>query len=289
MEPAADLVRGRCASCAKAYRIPGRGGPFRCKACGGEIVPLETLPAEEPDADPAPAEPTRAPTRAPTRERGRHSKPRSIAGRGYVLLGSLVACALADATAVWAGLAQRALLLRVEGGEQITTEVADANDEFYGNVGLAQGALYIATAVVWLVWIQRASKNQKPLGARPRYSPGWAVGGWFVPFYNLWCPLQVTRELWKTSGVAALEAVGEEHPRAPGSGLVVLWWVSWVTGNMIDVAAARRMMNAEELDELIASTSAVACSDALSIANTVFAALVVFFITRRQQAAVDRH
>ncbi|QYO65100.1 DUF4328 domain-containing protein [Leptolyngbya sp. 7M] len=44
----------------------------------------------------------------------------------------------------------------------------------------------IATIVLFLVWLYRAHKNLFSL--KPThldFSPGWAVGWWFIPFLNL--------------------------------------------------------------------------------------------------------
>ena len=58
----------------------------------------------------------------------------------------------------------------------------------------------IATIVVFLIWINRANKNSRALGAQNmQFTPGWCVGWWFIPIASLWKPYQAVREIWKTS------------------------------------------------------------------------------------------
>ena len=56
--------------------------------------------------------------------------------------------------------------------------------------------VWLGTATAVLMWVHRAYRNLPALGARDMaYSPGWAVGWWFIPFLNLVRPYQVVREI----------------------------------------------------------------------------------------------
>lgn len=71
----------------------------------------------------------------------------------------------------------------------------------------------LVTAVLVLRWFYRANKN---LHARSvpglDFTPGWAVGWFFVPVINLWKPYQVMRELfWASSDYSSAE---KPRPRA---------------------------------------------------------------------------
>jgi hypothetical protein len=60
--------------------------------------------------------------------------------------------------------------------------------------------LFIALIVLFCVWIHRVNSNARALGAHGmRFSPGWAVGWFFIPIMNLFRPYQIVRELWKAS------------------------------------------------------------------------------------------
>ncbi|MFC1995866.1 DUF4328 domain-containing protein [Chloroflexota bacterium] len=46
--------------------------------------------------------------------------------------------------------------------------------------------LFVITAVLFYMWIHRAHRNLPSLGVSGlKYSPGWAVGGFFIPILNL--------------------------------------------------------------------------------------------------------
>jgi hypothetical protein len=50
---------------------------------------------------------------------------------------------------------------------------------------------------------RRAYRNLPALGAEsPRFSSGWAVGAWFVPFLNLVRPKQIMDDIWRASDPA---------------------------------------------------------------------------------------
>jgi hypothetical protein len=77
--------------------------------------------------------------------------------------------------------------------------------------------------IFFCIWIHRAFSNLKYFRVRGlNYTPGWAVGCWFVPFVNFVWPLMAVQELWKAS-----------HPRASGrdwkdtsvSALAIVWWL----------------------------------------------------------------
>lgn len=81
--------------------------------------------------------------------------------------------------------------------------------------------LYI-TIVLALIWIYRANQNARVLGANNmQFTPGWAVGWFFIPIFSLWKPYQALREIWKVSAKASQWKKGENHR------LVGYWWFFW--------------------------------------------------------------
>ena len=101
--------------------------------------------------------------------------------------------------AVWIFLAtaDQASIVRYFGGQTTESLV------FLGAIGVLGVVTLIAfiTAVVlYMVWQYRASRNLAALGTRhQRYTPGWGVGWWFVPFAFLVMPFRVLRELHDAS------------------------------------------------------------------------------------------
>jgi hypothetical protein len=87
---------------------------------------------------------------------------------------------------------------------------------FVGGILLYVGAAALAISVP--LWSHRSYRNLACLGANGlRWSPGWAAGGWFIPFGNLVICPSVIREIWAASG--------SDHRPDP---LVWLWWAYWL-------------------------------------------------------------
>ena len=83
---------------------------------------------------------------------------------------------------------------------QLTPDQVANNDPIQGIVGLLQSGLGIVTGITFLKWIYRAYKNIQGFGAEGlRFSPGWAVGYYFIPILSLIRPVQVMSEIWRAS------------------------------------------------------------------------------------------
>jgi Domain of unknown function (DUF4328)/Uncharacterised protein family UPF0547/Protein of unknown function (DUF2510) len=89
---------------------------------------------------------------------------------------------------------------------------------------------YLVTAIAFLFWFYRAYRNLIRTGIRDvRYGTGWAVGGWFIPFFNLVRPKQVANDIWKGSASAGTVGVARWR-EVPLSSLVNWWWGVWILG-----------------------------------------------------------
>ena len=80
-------------------------------------------------------------------------------------------------------------------------------------VGLLDVAVLVATGITFLMWFHRVRANLPALGVTDaRWSPGWAVGWWFVPVMSLFRPYQVAAEVWQASDPAATQADWRQRP-----------------------------------------------------------------------------
>jgi hypothetical protein len=87
--------------------------------------------------------------------------------------------------------------------------------------------VWIGTVVTFSMWTHRAARNLPALGARGlKYTPGWAVGWFFIPLAHLVMPYFVAAEIWRESDPA------QKHLDAQGgkttSPLVASWWFTYV-------------------------------------------------------------
>ena len=81
-----------------------------------------------------------------------------------------------------------------------TEEQGASNDQREALVSGVAFPLLIATYIVFGRWIVLAHRNLTGLGARyVEFTPGWAIGWFFIPVASLWKPYRAMRMLWKYS------------------------------------------------------------------------------------------
>ncbi len=114
--------------------------------------------------------------------------------------GLLIASLVLAVVAVISGLLQFKLLSRLAEGSNYTMEEVTQNDSRQGIIGVFQILIWIRTAIAFLIWFHRVNKNLPSLRQTGLiFTPGWAVGFFFVPFFNLVRPFQAMRAAWHGS------------------------------------------------------------------------------------------
>ncbi len=199
------------------------------------------------------------------------------------LFGVLIICVVASFGST---VAEINLLQRVADGEAVTEQELIANDDRQGAVSGLLLIAHIALVVAFCMWTYRASKNLQALevGGR-RFSPGWAVGWWFVPIMNLIRPYQVTREIWRGSYPSVTRQDPQAWQNAPLSPILGWWWGAWLASNFILLGAWRALTSSDvAAEELITANYFSLASDALTIVAAVLAFMLVRTITANQEA-----
>ena len=99
-------------------------------------------------------------------------------------------------------------------------------------VGLAYLGFFIATVVIYCIWLYRSIKAINLMSSRPfPYSPGFAVGYHFIPFANLYRPFQVMQAAFRW---ASPESV------SPITKLILwLWWLLWILSGVFQYASTQ--------------------------------------------------
>ena len=141
----------------------------------------------------------------------------------------------------------------------------------------------MVTGVFFLIWIYRAHKNLKALGATDlKYSPGWAIGGFFIPVLNIVRPYQVVAEIWRGSGIDARRSAGawayESTPVFIG-----LWWGLWLLSGFLDSLSVVMIFGAGQTDQMMVASRSRIVYYLISIACAALAMSVVLKINARQE------
>ncbi len=201
--------------------------------------------------------------------------------RAMWAVGMILAVMCLDVMLAGSTYLQIGLLDRVRLGLRPTPAQAAANNARQQLLALAKLAFYIGSAIPFLMWFHRAHRNLPALGNRRlEYTPGWAVGAWFVPILNLFRPYQIMREVWKGSDPENLQT---SYPGGAGGSAMVGWWwalfiVMGVSGNMTNINSTDR-----SLDGLITTSWTLIVSSLLSLPAGLLAILMVRAVDANQQ------
>ena len=194
-----------------------------------------------------------------------------------------------------AGMAVVALLSIIVGIGQILSPEStfDLDEEgsvsiwlmIQGLIYLLQFPLYVYTVVIFLVWLHRAHSNLEPLRAGSlQFTPGWAVGWWFIPFANLVKPFQAVRELWCESDPEVNDEplfLSKSVHSAPA--LLGAWWAFWLLSNFA-ANVTGRLYDPDKLANLAVTGVLFVLTGVLSVIAAVLAIMVVRDITERQNS-----
>lgn len=162
--------------------------------------------------------------------------------------------------------------------------------EFAGVVDLATGEdgltmlialiymAYLAAMLICIVlvamWIHRAHSNLREAGIDGlEFTPGWAVGWYFIPFANLVKPYGAMRELWHASHGQTGDFA------APAPSLINYWWAAWIIGNILSNISAQITLRSPD------SVSAASLIGAAGSVLSLIAALFLLQLVRRISAA----
>ncbi len=105
---------------------------------------------------------------------------------------------------------------------------------------VAQLPVVIGCIVIVAMWIHRAHASLLEAGHSDlEFTPGWAVGWYFIPIANLFKPFQAMKELWNTSFGLTNDFGGE----APFD--LKVWWGCWIVGNIANWQSARLSLDSD--------------------------------------------
>jgi len=183
------------------------------------------------------------------------------------------------ALSLLSGLLELKLLSDIQAGRPLAPGEATGNDLRQRIIAGFRFVNFIVVIVLFCIWVYRANYNARQLGAPDmRFTPGWAVGWYFIPFANLWKPYQAMREIWQASA-----APSHWQQQRPG-GILPLWWMFFLLSNFFSNAAFRLSLSAKTVPDFILASSITAASDVVDVVSSVVALVLVTQIFRMQMA-----
>ncbi len=299
-----------CSKCNAEYnirddKIPEYGASARCKKC------QNIIPVMHPNAGFSPAVPTKRVYRQPTPAGDQSTPPpgphlvggKSINERQFstrptkpqpappgfkdptslnnVLKVMLIASIVLAATAIVSSFAEYQLLVSAKNGVEIYESEVNSNDTRQMTISLFQILMVILTAVIFLKWVHRAGTNVRKLGATGmKFTPGWAVGYYFIPIFNLWKPYQAMKEIWQASKSPANWSNERE------SGILGCWWTFWIISGLVNRYSMKQSLKAEEIEELINATMTSILADGIYIALCIIAIMLTGKLSEMQMAKI---
>lgn len=151
-------------------------------------------------------------------------------------------------------------------------------------VAIFETLIYLATIVFFLIWLYRAYYNLRAFdrSRRLNYSPGWAVGSFFIPFVNLVVPYRAVKEVWQKSGSPDEGLIFEPSPPA----WFPIWWAFWLLASFAGRISMRLSFNENVAESTATMVSMVA--SALSLIAALFAYVVVDAIDKKQEETIAK-
>ncbi len=161
-------------------------------------------------------------------------------------------------------------------------EMDDA-DNFVGGAMAAYFVFFISIAVVFIIWQFRHAKNAESLGFRGGLGPGWAIGGWFIPFANFVLP--------------GMQLFGASKPanRGRGAGIVIAWAIMFGVGAVLfsvgggleptDDEGNVRIESTDDIEQAADSDRAAGVGLLFEAAAAVLAIVMVRQLSSRQEEA----
>jgi hypothetical protein len=285
-----------CPQCGRVLELPEmvHGQEVRCPQCHNDFVAATPTaitvqapaPASSVSVQPGMPPIAAAPepgtlddidirdTLAPSR---RYKPPEGPALLAKVALAFTV---IAELSVLGSNYLQYNLLQQVARNELVPQADLDGNDVRQMMVGGAHFLFFVIAAIVFMIWFHRVYANLEALGARSlTYTPGWAVGCWFVPILNLFRPVQIAQEIWRKSEPTGAPLVDDDSHT---SSLIGLWWAGWIGSNFITQVSLRLGWSARTPQDLVSATMWQMISDIVSCGAAILALVVVHEITSRQ-------
>ncbi len=200
---------------------------------------------------------------------------------------------------------QSGLLHDVQAGNSPGQATLELSDTLVGFGALAQFAVLVLTATLFLRWLHLTVRLTRSLGGDTlRFTPKEAVWGFIIPFVNFQKPYQIVRDVHdhlapdmvpdaqvivRADASMGYREVAMEAPPAPVKiphAAIGAWWGAFWIGNIIANIAARQ--TGSTIDALLTSNALNSLADAVEMVSAILAVLMVRGLNARRQERYRR-
>lgn len=205
-------------------------------------------------------------------------------------------------TGVWAGLVifclaiylLASLILVLTSWIELRNIDSGTYNEFYDEesfidradmmVGSFVQYFFYVIAFLWAIWINKTCKNAWLINSRDgatamyrgreSFTPGWAVGWYFVPVLSLWKPYQTMTWIRDASQKPLGLTMGK---------LIGLWWTFWILGAVVQAVMNMMFNQAETTQDVGMAHRLFVATSPFDLFSTIFAVLVVLRMSKIQK------
>jgi len=151
------------------------------------------------------------------------------------------------------------------------------NDTLQSLITIVQILVFVVSGILILRWIYISSQNAHTLSkSTMKFTPGWSIGWYFIPVFNLWKPYQVMKEIWRVSETHT----DLEKQQVPS--ILKWWWFFWIFDGFISKVSFQVEIRSNGINELMKSDLINIVSDSIFIILSFFLLAVVDKIYKMQ-------
>ena len=181
---------------------------------------------------------------------------------------------------------QYEILINAKNGKGISHEAALDNQMRMVVISVINVVLLVASMITFLMWIYRAYENLTNLNITSlNFTPGWAVGNWFIPILSLYKPYTVVREIWEETQDYTLPADQKQNITKPT--LVGIWWAIYLINIFFSYFALLIFKGDTSIDGLLALTIALMVSNTVTIIAKVVTLIMINRIVIYEKNLLD--
>lgn len=169
---------------------------------------------------------------------------------------------------IFSDILQTLMLNDIKSGITVSMEKVQLNDLRQLIVSYLYLAIFIISAITFILWFRRAYYNLHQKVTYLNYSEGWAAGAWFVPIVFWFYPLQIMKELYNETH--ELLEKNQIQPKAKNNQLLIgCWWTLWIIVSLFGRYNFFKMTRISSIDDMLFLTNFSIVSNILALVNTV--------------------